>query len=215
MQFDIVIPTLLESVNEQIRDYCLYDHLKSTIDFWNLKPRGLFHETVSLIISQKIRLSLSRKIRADLYKILGTNILTFDNIRLVPYERLISIGFTEKLIETIYCVPRAIDDSLLTIDYFELYLMELLKIKGVGPWTINGIKVMYNYKNTYLCNDKYINKNVSLLFEKDLDEIDIEEIWEDCFHENKRNMCMFFWRIKTTSLVKIRYGHQLTRDDFI
>lgn len=175
----------------------LYRSMVNSSIFWNFTPRGLYHETVSLILSQMVNLTLSRQIRSDLYILLDSNIITYDNIRKINKELLLRIGITEKKLKTIEQIPNCLDNNRLTNEYLE----EISKIKGIGKWTINGLKMIYCYEDIYLSSDKYINKIISILLNiNNITEDEIKYIWEFHLNSNKRNFSMFFWRIKTKSL---------------
>lgn len=200
-----------------------------TKNFWSIKLRGLYHDTISLILSQRIRFKQSRKIRQEIYKKLDGDIITYDNIRNIS-DFLKTLGISDNILTLIFSIPNIenIDHEDINTqkELFKSYIDEIWKLKGVGIWTINSLRIMYShlctkeYKNCYHYNDKYINKNISELLNMRLDEDDIKYIFENYFSSHKRRITMFFWRIKKESVSKIikianNQSITLTADDFV
>lgn len=195
--------------------YSLKKYMEMTFNYWNLQPRGLYHDTISLILSQKVRFHQGRKIRSELYKLLGTSIIDYDNLRTINQDKLLSLGINPNTLNTIYSIPKIIYTDL-TVEIFINYINIISQIRGIGPWTIDSLKVIYYYDNIYLTKDKYINKNLSKLLDlQNLTDSEIKYLWETYFSFGKRNMCLFFWRIKTNSINKIKNFQLLDSEDFI
>jgi len=101
--------------------------------------RGYYHNVVSLIISQRIRFTESRAIRAAIYTILGTSSL--ENIMsLTPAQRA-ACGLT--------------DDKWRVISEFTEHGESA---KGIGPWTIACARIMAgDFSVGFITTDSSVN----------------------------------------------------------
>ena len=53
----------------------IVQHIKYSEDYWKLPFKTVYHHTISQIVTQKIRFEMSRKIRSNLYKLLGIHMI--------------------------------------------------------------------------------------------------------------------------------------------
>lgn len=182
--------------------------LLETQDYWNIPSKSLYHEAVSLIISQKISFTKSRQIRSKLYELLGSDEITYDNLREVLEIDLFRTGLDLKKLDIIFQIPSEFD-----ID-------DLSEINGIGIWTINALKIkVYPEKNEsiFLCEDMWIRKHIGLLLDLNStpSTIDVKKYISSHVPQNRSWLSRFLWRLKHTSIQKIKEGKQLTRDDFV
>lgn len=88
--------------------------MSETRAYWTVVPKSLFHNTISLLTSQKVRFAQSRKIRKNLYNLLKEDEYTVEAIRKVGAYKLTNCGFTKA--------------QLVILDE----LIHASKIKGIG-----------------------------------------------------------------------------------
>ena len=115
------------------------------LELFPVDERIYFHNIVSLIISQRIRFTQSRKIRSKIYQNLGTNKL--DNILQLTQEQRAYCGLS--------------DGKWQTICNFADNQNQNQRIPGIGEWTINCQKIMCgDYSCGFLSNDSSVNSLV-------------------------------------------------------
>lgn len=126
--------------------------LNETKNFYKLKHYGIFHQTISLIISQKISFSSSRKIRQKMFELIfPEKEFTVKNISNITKDTLISFGIDENKYETILNILK-LDNS-----NENQWITKISKIKGIGSWTIKCLKIMFNIDNDlFLYEDLWI-----------------------------------------------------------
>ncbi len=152
-----------ETIDPKI--YQLLDKLKY------LKPlpkRNLFSTLIATIIGQKIRFKMARNLRGKLYTILKTDNFTSENIIDLGKDNLLKIGLASNIAELIYNIAEKIESKEIKLE--NLNDIRNLKIKGIGPWTINNIILMYTMSNdedvddTLLYEDLIIRRGIKKLY---------------------------------------------------
>jgi 3-methyladenine DNA glycosylase/8-oxoguanine DNA glycosylase len=128
--------------------------------------RGYYHNLVSLIISQRIRFAVGRKIRSKIYKVLGTDSL--DNIMSLTYSQRIECGLGDNKWRIIEDLSAGFRDG------------QIGEIKGIGSWTINCAKLMVgDYSCGFLATDGSVNNLVRKIIGKPLTDREIGRLFED------------------------------------
>jgi len=120
-----------------------------------LPSRSLYVNLCGLIIGQRIRFSLARKRRGNLYKLMGGDKFTeYDMLSTSGEELVASIGsvsaqrivnLTSMLVKENISMNDVTDEMLLSVD-------------GVGPWTVKACKLMTSFIhfNLLLHEDKVV-----------------------------------------------------------
>ena len=104
---------------------------------WN-RPEG-FRTLIYLILEQQVSLASARSTFEKLVSRLGTD-PTPKEILLLSFEELRAIGFSRQKISYSRLLSQAIIDGTLSINDLgklsdQAVKRELMKIKGIGPWT--------------------------------------------------------------------------------
>jgi len=189
--------------------------LNNTKQYWDIHHKwSIFHQLISLIISQRIRFSLGRQIRQNLYKYLN---LPFGN-SLIPLQiRALSdidyknIKMPVDKIKIIHNVLDAITDDEWDQD-FELLITKLEKINGIGSWTISALKIMFyadKYPNILLVSDYWIKSRLSELKPEFKNYINAHN------QINLSNISKFLWRIKPIGIQKLNNNIEISNEDFL
>lgn len=183
--------------------------LNNTKEFYKLKEYPIFHQAISLIISQKITFNKGREIRKKLFELTKESCFTKDNLGLLSYDQFKNIGLDDDKIKVIM--------NVIDIDCNdeEDFIVKISKTKGIGPWTIKSLKIMFDLDDEFLFEDLWIRKRVSELFKKDniMSQMECKNISDAI--ENKRIMSLFFWKIKPEGIKKILENEELKREDFV
>lgn len=115
--------------------------IDNKLELFPLDDRSYIHNIISLIISQRIRFTQSRKIRSKIYQILGCNKL--DGILQLSEQQRELCGLSAGKWETICNFMSMTSET---------------KIPGIGQWTINCQKIMCgDYSCGFLTNDSSVN----------------------------------------------------------
>lgn len=133
--------------------------------------RNLFANLIGNIIGQKIRFTQARQQRSKLFNLLGTHDFTLQQllnqaqIHLQSSNQtkgdeikegllfLIDLGIDSLRLEAIQNVCVYLKHNQLTSLEID-HLNDLLKLRGIGPWTIDCTKVMHNL---YIDNQDFQN----------------------------------------------------------
>lgn len=178
----------------------LVEYANKYYDMYKLFNYGVFHHACGCVVAQKIKFSVGRKIREELYRLCGfpltqVNVLNFNLSKIVglSQEKIILLKEMAKMEENL--------DGYKTL-------------KGFGPWSYNAVSILINRKDDInLVSDKYIRKNVQLY-----NGIDNQKNCF-CFLETAKNdktkVCYFLWRIRPTSIYKVINNESLGKEDFL
>lgn len=178
--------------------------------FFTLPPKTLFHNLISLIISQKIRFGQGRKIRQQLYSLLNTDEYTPNGLNSLSDDTLKSIGLSD---DKINCIRAILGLEDLTLD-------RAAQIKGIGPWTIKALSILTNGSNDiFLSEDYWIRQRFSELIQssKILTSRQLENYiakfpnWVG----QKTLISRFLWRIKPEGIMALLNSESLTREHFL
>lgn len=168
--------------------------------------RGPYNDTIGLIIGQRIKFTLARQIRAKLYSYSNGNPLTWQLIHSLDLKTL---GIEESKMNAILALPN-IDNQVFSYSLFLQWQSYISNIKGIGKWTCDALNVMYCVPRSFITNDSYIKSNVEALgYKYDAN------FFTTLFPGYEREACLLFWRIKKTSVEKLKNNLLLTRDDFL
>lgn len=186
--------------------------LENTKSYYELKKYSIFHQAISLIISQKITFLLGKTIRKKMFdelSLIGENQFTKENILLFDDDKLKSFGLDILKIKTLkhVCDLDYVDD----LDFIN----KIEKIKGIGVWTIKSLMIMADIGNEFLSEDLWIRKRVSELLEsnKTITITECDKLVSNI--KNKRVLSRFFWRIKPEGIQKILHNKELDKNDFV
>lgn len=190
------------------------DVLQNTKKWYNVKKYGLFHQTISLIISQKISFVQSRTIRSEIFKIISPDKeFSRNNLLKIGKDKLISIGIDENkynVISNIINLKQNDDNKL-------LWLSEIEKIKGIGPWTIKCIKIMFDIEDDiFLYEDLWIRKRLSELLscDKTLSPKECNQL-SSSWKGYRTLVSKFLWRIKPEGITAIKNNKILKENHFL
>jgi 3-methyladenine DNA glycosylase/8-oxoguanine DNA glycosylase len=227
----------IQTMGDIYTDIIAFRHL------WELPPKPVFHHLASLICSQEVSFNIGRHIRHKLYDLASHHnkegIVTPNFI--VMYAHLLpTTGLSVNRIETLVAAAKLtiasiidyhVEDSKCTVNDVDLLdnqttydLIDNYKaVKGIGPWTISGLKVLTQFvnnntsKTVSLHMDKWIRQRVSELVGKPsiLSEKDVLFIFNSTWPNHQTLMSYFLWRIKSSGITKMLTGVELTQDDFV
>jgi 3-methyladenine DNA glycosylase/8-oxoguanine DNA glycosylase len=185
--------------------------IESTREYWTLPVKTQFHHIVSQYVTKMVRFSESRKIRKNLYLLLGDP-YSQDIFNSSSSEDLIRCNLSNEQIITLRYISSIINER----EDLEVNLQRLSLIKGVGPWTIKSIRLMMTNDNTiFLYEDSYIRDRLAELY--NLDKLTQTQAKEIALKWENYQSCLskFLWRIKKSGIQKIKAGIILTKGDFL
>ena len=201
----IEIPIKLSKMN-----YIL-EIMYSTIQYWNLPAKTQFHHCVAQYVTKMVKFSQSQKIRRNLYLLIGDpydqNI--FNNS---SNQELFNCGLNQEQITTLKYISSIINEQ----DTLDNNLERLIKVQGIGPWTIKSIRLMLSNENDiFLYEDSYIIARLSELYGmKSLTQANAKKIGS-AWNQYQSIFSKFLWRIKKEGIQKLSMQIPLTRDDFL
>ena len=179
--------------------------LIETREFWDLPPKTLYHELISIIISQRIRFTHSRSIRKKLYQLIESYEITYPLLQNLSDGKLLEIGLTADKIEIIRHIPE------------DITIENLANYAGIGEWTINALKLKidpYLYSDVFLYEDLWIRKHIAgLMYMNQTPSTARSKKIE--IPNNRSHISRFLWRLKHEADHKILNNHKLTKEDFI
>jgi DNA-3-methyladenine glycosylase II len=163
------------SQNDNIMKNIIKDVGKCLIGKNKQSPFAYF---IGLIIGQKIKFSMARQIRSNLYTetsydftpqdILNLTENQWDKIQLCDDRKKMTIIKAAQ-----YFVDNYINPNNITSDD----ISDLHEISGIGIWTVSTFMIEYKIdENLFPLNDKYVNKKLKELYK--VNESDIEQFVE-------------------------------------
>jgi 3-methyladenine DNA glycosylase/8-oxoguanine DNA glycosylase len=190
-----------------------HDIIEKTKIFWQIKQYSIYHNTISLIISQKVSFQIGRKIRQKLFDLVKENEFTKENIGVLTNTQLVDIGLCMPKINTIHEISKY---TKVIIDN-DKYLDNIFKIKGIGIWTIKCLKILnLESSNIFLSEDLWIRKRVSELTKSKitLTQKQCDNVIFD-LQINKSILTKFLWRITPNGIIALQNNIELTKDHFL
>jgi 3-methyladenine DNA glycosylase/8-oxoguanine DNA glycosylase len=177
--------------------------LEKTRPFYFYESKGLYHELISLIISQRISFKKSRDIRMKIYEKIGSYVFTKDKL------------FSINLIETGLDVDKI---HLIRNINENVSFNDLKAIPGIGIWTIKSLKAkLLLDDDIFLSEDFYIRTHLKILFK--LDKVPIiseaNKLIKGRWEGYKTHVSLFLWRLRHESTDKLIQNQELTQQDFI
>jgi 3-methyladenine DNA glycosylase/8-oxoguanine DNA glycosylase len=175
--------------------------------FYKQTINDIFHTACSCVVGQQVAFTIGRNIRKTLYELYGfplkrQTILDADLTQIINLspKRII-------LLKEMAKIDDSRDVSTVLDDYS--------KLVGFGPWTLNAVKILMDIDDEVnLYSDSYIRKNLSLYVGIKLSEKECENyIFNAKQHQTK--ICYLLWRIKPTSVIKIKDKKTLENHDFV
>lgn len=176
-------------------------------EFYKLQKHSLYHDVISLVISQRIPFKRSKEIRQKLGKIC----FPFTAIEMQNID-FSTVGLTNKNI--IECIKQITTLELQS----NLNINTIKDIKGIGKWTYKALQIMgYEKVNLFLKEDAWIRKRLTQIVYGQIKTISMKEAQQLVEQENCNltQLSLFLWRIKDCGVVKIKNGEKLTRDNFL
>lgn len=200
--------------------------VESTRQYWDIHHKfTLFHQLISLIISQRIRFDKSRKIRQNLYihfnLPVGTSLTSIQIKQLTNFD-FQKIGISNDKVNIIRNVLNFVPDNewdkiiaynCYTVDDLENIFTRLSNISGIGPWTISSLKIMFYsniYSNILLTSDKWISCRIAELRPELRNLVD-----QTNSTINLSELSKFLWRITPKGIEKLNCGVTLSQSDFL
>ncbi len=148
--------------------------------------QSIFSYLIGVIIGQRIRFAQARNLRKLLYEETKNYNFTPQDILKVNWE---NVPVDENIKGTIlrvtdYFIKNNVD--LKDKDTF----YELIKINGIGKWTIESVMIEYNIDpDLFPLNDKHVNKKIKEIYgNKDMDEL------FDLWSPYKSVVFWYFWK---------------------
>lgn len=166
--------------------------------------RPIFHTACSCVLAQQVSFNVGRKIRQELYQLCG-----------FPLEK-------DKILNTTISIKNLTPERLkllrdlasIDINDIKETLNEYAKLKGFGQWTYGAVSILMDIdEHVNLYNDAYIRKNIGLYLGYNMTMKECKDYISTTNHETK--VCYLLWRLKPTSIVKIKNNEILTKGDFI
>lgn len=105
-------------------------------------PRGLFSWLIGGIIGQKISFKKARMTRMKLYNKVGNINFQLEDLQKLTSDDWDSLGIENFQLEIIQKVIQATQKKKLSLILNDVD--DWIKIKGIGEWTLNNIKIMYS-----------------------------------------------------------------------
>jgi 3-methyladenine DNA glycosylase/8-oxoguanine DNA glycosylase len=118
----------------------------------NSEPRSLTCLIISSVIGQKIRFTKAREIRGKLYTKLGVEFNVKDINKFNDWKQ---IGLEDFQINTIQELIKSHTNKIIDLENIK-NIDKLLIVKGIGPWTIDNIKIMYMVANSKTVPDEIL-----------------------------------------------------------
>jgi 3-methyladenine DNA glycosylase/8-oxoguanine DNA glycosylase len=182
-----------------------------TQNYWNIQGKTLFHHAIAQYVTQKQKFYVSRVIRAKLYDLLGDP-YDQDTFNASSNEDLTKCELTSNQITTLRNVSSVINEE----ETLEVNLNRLMKVSGMGPWTIKSIRLMLTNDNSiFLYEDYYIRSRLGELYNiKLLSPLQAKDIGLK-WGMYQSSLSKFLWRIKTSGIEKIKSQTPLVKEDFL
>ena len=176
-----------------------------TKEYWMIPQKSIFHDLISLIISQKISFEQGREIRKKLYDYVKGDYTPelLSKISQSTWKNTFQIDGLKFL-----CIQEIIRHS-------NDLLNNLNNIRGIGIWTKKAICIMHNLSNDiFLFEDYYIRKQLGKLLDiSHLSNNEANMLSKDW--KNKTIISKFLWRIKDSGINKIKDDKKLEKEDFL
>jgi 3-methyladenine DNA glycosylase/8-oxoguanine DNA glycosylase len=199
-------------------EYLTNDILTKTKQYWNIhQTKNIFHQTVSLVISQKISFAKSRRARQILYDLIKPDQeFTSKNLSKIDKSQWLKIGIAESQYASIQNLIKLDQNNYDNKEWIE----QISKIKGIGPWTIKGLKIMFNIEpDLFLFEDYWIRSRMTELVSTEIKPICMSSsnanILSSHWKGYRTLVSLFFWRIKPEGISALKNGIPLTQDYFI
>lgn len=199
-------------------EYLTNDILTKTKQYWNIhQNKNIFHQSVSLITSQKISFAKSRQARQILYDLIKPEQeFTSKNLSKIDKSQWLKIGIAESQYASIQNLIKLDQNDYDNKEWIE----QISKIKGIGPWTIKGLKIMFNIEpDLFLFEDYWIRSRMTELItiEKKPSCISSSNanILSSYWKGYRTHVSLFFWRIKPEGISALKNGITLTKTHFI
>jgi 3-methyladenine DNA glycosylase/8-oxoguanine DNA glycosylase len=178
----------------------------------------IFHVACSCVTSQQVSFTVGRAIRKQLYEICGFP-LTREKLSSIDLTKINNLTSTR--IELLKQIANVIVVDRSDIDILNDYS----KLKGFGKWTHGAVSILLGLDNNVnLSSDAYIRKNLALYCDSNTckmsekacrDYIETANNYNNSDGNNMTKICYLLWRLKSTSIYKIKDMQILTRDDFV
>lgn len=171
----------------------------------NSKKRSLTCLIIGGVIGQKIPFIRARNIRSQLYSKLGVE-FNVEDLETIDNDTWKNMKLEDFQIKTINELIKSHHNKDISLEDFDM-IDEIIKVKGIGQWTIDNIKIMYmvgNYKilpdNILLQHDYIIKKALKRIYNVDIiGMVFIKKIKQEWYHkENNENYTgivnWYIWR---------------------
>jgi 3-methyladenine DNA glycosylase/8-oxoguanine DNA glycosylase len=137
-------------------------------------PQNIFSYLIGVIVGQRIRFSEAKKIRKQLYEETNNYNFTPNDILNIDWTKF---NISVNMVETIKNVANYFIKNKLENNISKNNFDDLIKIKGIGIWTITTIMIEYNIDdNLFVHNDKHVNKKIKEIY-GNVNIKDLLELW--------------------------------------
>jgi 3-methyladenine DNA glycosylase/8-oxoguanine DNA glycosylase len=185
--------------------------LDQTKLFWSIKTHAIYHNAISLVISQKVSFKVGRSIRTKLFSLIGLSEFTKDNIKQLTESEMLNVGLDKNKIILINAITKLNDSDNL------IFINEISKLKGIGIWTIKALKILnLDDSDIFLAEDLWIRKRLSELMNHKT-TLTIQECnnLSNTIKINKTHISKFLWRIKPEGIIALKNKQILNINHFL
>lgn len=186
--------------------------LEQTKQFWKINKHTIFHNAISLVISQQVSFKVGRSVRTKLFMLINSSEITHENMSQLNNNDLEKIGLNQNKVNLIRFILniKFVND----LDFVN----ELAKLKGIGVWTIKALQILnLENLNVFLSEDLWIRKRLSELAnaKQILTIKECNNFINIYCMINKSNFSNFLWRVRPEGIVALKNNQTLTRDHFL
>lgn len=196
----------------------VYNQMKEYEQYWQLPDQPRIFTLVSLVISQKIPIGVSQRIRKKIFQHFGSNQITLKDLISITEEQWKVFGLEDSTkVKTIQQILSWNDETP------SLAKLETMRGNGVNAWTIKGYKLWNKIEEVkdedfFLEEDSYVRENLSNIFglKNIVNEKTAKEFVDTHWRYSKCDLSQFLWRLRKTSAVSLGKGIELKgENDFL
>lgn len=187
-------------------DYDLFALSNETKEWWYREPLGIIHETVLLIITEKLSFHKSDEVLNKIIASIGKKEITKTTFT-ISDNKLKEWGLSSDCCSLIRSV----------LELSSPTVKDIVKIRGIGIRNIKAIKIIMGEEDDqFLYEDLHIRRCMAILFnhKKPLTPSDakhLSSVWEG----HRSQISMFLLRLTFEGIGKIVEMKPLTKEDFM
>ena len=179
----------------------LKEKILSMGDPFPVDERGFYHNMMSLIISQRIRFTAGQNIRKRIYELQDRSDL--NKITELTEDERKKIKLNDQKWQIIIAFHKHhefLKDSGLANKRLDNYV----KVKGIGPWTLNNMRIMtQDYSCGFIAEDLAVRNELAKILDKDkLTKFEVNEIMSKYEKNLAGRLFSILWNKTRTKLKK-------------